>query len=369
MTLGRILQQKPGRDASREAVSRPGDAEGQRLPSLSGRLLRSRALLSMILAGGILYLVFRQGLGLDWREVWGNVEEADPTLLVLALAVFYTSFYVRALRWKALLANVGYGREDGLWMPSSWGFARIMYISWFVNCVTVARLGDVYRGYLLKRRARISFAVTLGTILAERVLDLAVLAAMLSGSALIAFHGSMPSGVSGAPGLGAAVSALGLAALFAACRFGGAIEQLLPARVRAHYGRFARGMAGSFRRLPALVGYSAAGWVIESVTLYLVADAIGVDLSVWAAMAVALVASLLSVFPFTPSGLGVAEAGMVVALGWLGLQAGAAGTVAILDRLITYWSIVFFGLPVYLSGPSRSQPGKLALSTDSGKEL
>jgi hypothetical protein len=39
-------------------------------------------------------------------------------------------------------------------MPPTLGLARIMYIAWFANCVTVARLGDIYRGYLLKAKAR-----------------------------------------------------------------------------------------------------------------------------------------------------------------------------------------------------------------------
>ncbi|MGB3634969.1 MAG: lysylphosphatidylglycerol synthase transmembrane domain-containing protein [Rubrobacteraceae bacterium] len=340
--------------------------------SLRGRFLNPRTLLSVLLAGAVLFLVFRQFLGLDWHEVWTNVTEANPIFLVVALGVFYTSFYVRALRWKVLLENVGYSRETRVRMPSSWGLARIMYISWFANCVTVVRIGDAYRGYLLKRRAGVSFTVTLGTILAERVLDLAVLAVMLLGSILIVFHGSMPSGVSGPLLAGAIVSALGVATLLILRRFGDSVGRLVPVRFRETYRRLAHGMSGSVARVPALVGYSIAGWAIESATLYLVARSIGADISVWGAISVALVASLLSVFPFTPAGLGVAEAGIILALGWLGVPADIAATIAILDRLITYWSIVFFGFPVYLLGPGRSpetRPGKFIISTESRKEL
>jgi uncharacterized protein (TIRG00374 family) len=62
-------------------------------------------------------------------------------------------------------------------MPSAFGLTRIMYLAWFTNCITVARLGDAYRGYLLKKAMGVSFAVTLGTVLAERLLDLLVMAA------------------------------------------------------------------------------------------------------------------------------------------------------------------------------------------------
>jgi hypothetical protein len=39
----------------------------------------------------------------------------------------------------------------------------------------VAQLGDVYRGYLLKQEAEVSLPLTLGTILAERLVDLVTL--------------------------------------------------------------------------------------------------------------------------------------------------------------------------------------------------
>ncbi len=143
------------------------------------RTFRRRNAVSFLLALVALYLVFRQGFDLDWREAWKNMRGASWGLISLAFLVFYSSFFFRTLRWQVLLLNAGYGRTAGQPMPSTFGLARIMYLAWFANCITVARLGDLYRSYLLKRSAGISFAVTLGTVLAERVLDLAVLAVLL----------------------------------------------------------------------------------------------------------------------------------------------------------------------------------------------
>ncbi len=160
----------------------PGDDAAGASPlggRLGRRVFRPRNAVSFLLALAVLYLVYQQLLDLDWREAWANVRGASTGLFVFALAVFYCSFPLRALRWKALLGNVGYSRAAGRPMPSALGLTRIMYIAWFANCVTVARLGDAYRGYLLKKEAGVSFAVTLGTILAERLLDLLVLAAMM----------------------------------------------------------------------------------------------------------------------------------------------------------------------------------------------
>ena len=57
---------------------------------------------------------------------------------------------------------------------------------------------------------------------------------------------------------------------------------------------------------------------------------------------------MLTAIPITPSGLGLTEAGMVLLLGRLGLDAGTAGAVTLLVRLINYWSIVVIGAVLYL---------------------
>src|SRR5438270_10492750 len=68
------------------------------------------------------------------------------------------------------------------------GLTEILYISWFVNCVVPAKLGDLYRAYLAKLWGHISWSKTVGTILAERIIDILVLGALLAGSGFILFH-------------------------------------------------------------------------------------------------------------------------------------------------------------------------------------
>jgi len=244
-----LLGEGLDRDARRRKTSPVSEETGATTPPPSlRRLLRPRNILSVVLVAVVLYAVFRRGLGFDRGEVWGYVRETDPLLFVLAFALFYASFFVRALRWRVLLANVGYGRESGQPMPSAWGLTRIMYVSWFANCVTVARLGDVYRGYLLKRSAGVSFAVTLGTILSERILDLAVLGVMLCAAGLLVFHGTIPPEVLNALALCVALAALTAGGLAFLRRFRGrlgkTISTVLPARLHVHYEGLERGVAG-----------------------------------------------------------------------------------------------------------------------------
>ncbi len=68
---------------------------------------------------------------------------------------------------------------------------------------------------------------------------------------------------------------------------------------------------------------------------------------------VALAASLLTTVPFTPAGLGVVEGAVIAVLLWgrvdgLPLDEALVGTIALLDRAITYWSLLLVGAVVYL---------------------
>jgi uncharacterized protein (TIRG00374 family) len=332
------------------------------------RLVRLRTAASFFLGLAILYLAYRRGFDLEWRELWTHVTDANHALLALAFAAFYCSFPVRALRWRMLLGNVGYHGDAGQPMPPALGLTRIMYLAWFANCATIARLGDAYRGYLLSESAGVSFMVTLGTILAERLLDLAVLAVLLSATVLVAFHGVLPSEVAGVVITGFVLLVIGMVGLLSTRRMRVLIERVLPARFHGYYERFEHGTTGSFHRVPLLIVYTVIGWAIECLTLYAVAAAAGTPVSVAGAIVVALVASLLSVVPFTPSGLGVAEVGMVLVLQWMGLDTDAAGAVTILSRAINYWSIVFFGFVLYLFGTGRPIKARINASFGRKKE-
>jgi uncharacterized protein (TIRG00374 family) len=318
------------------------------VPRLGSRVFRARNIFSFFLALAILYLVFRQGFEVNWETVWRHVRGTNLVLFALAFSVFYCSYYVRSLRWRVLLENVGYGQKANHAVLSTLGLAKIIYLAQFVNCITVARLGDLYRAYLLRQSANISFVITLGTIVAERLLDLMVVAVMLGATVLIVFHGALPQE---AIGLIVVALALSLAAVFGLLAVRSSrtlVERLLPARIRGYYRRFERGTVGSFRRIPLVVAYSVAGWVIEGATMYLVAAAVGSPISVVGALMVALIASLLSTIPVTPSGLGITEVGTVLVLQWLGMDANVAGAIVFLNRLITYWSIVFLGFILYV---------------------
>src|SRR6266852_185872 len=173
------------------------DAEESQPPSLGKRFFNLRTLLSFALGFAILAFLFTRvqidvGAILDW------VRQANPALLLLAFIAFYATFPIRALRWRRLLDNVElYTHEEGGRRQGIPALAEIIFLGWFANCIVPAKLGDAYRAYLLKLNASVSFSTTLGTILAERIIDVVVLFLLMLAATGLSFGRAIPAEVLG----------------------------------------------------------------------------------------------------------------------------------------------------------------------------
>jgi glycosyltransferase 2 family protein len=230
----------------------------------------------------------------------------------------------------------------------------MMALGSFANSVSVAQAGDLYRGYLLNQESQLSLPMTLGTILAERLVDLVTLVGLLAATALTVYSGRLPQQGTDALLAGLGLSLAGMVGLLVLPGSRQVVERVLPARWHETYARFEHGAVRSLRPLPLLLVYSALGWLLEGATLLLLGTAVGVDLSTGGALVAGLVASLLSVEPITPGGLGVTEPGIVLVLTSLGASAAGASAVALLNRLVNYASLAVAVVLLYvLSARSR----------------
>jgi uncharacterized protein (TIRG00374 family) len=71
-------------------------------------------------------------------------------------------------------------------------------------------------------------------------------------------------------------------------------------------------------------------------------------LPVSAIIFIALSSSLLTAVPFTPAGLGIVEVVITGVLTFFGISSSLGGAVTLLDRVINFWSIIVFGLILYI---------------------
>jgi glycosyltransferase 2 family protein len=338
-----------------ETIESATEVETSRAPALAERFFNVRTLLSFGLGFGILVFLFTH-VQIDVGAILEWVRQANPWLLAAAFVAFYATFPVRAIRWRRLLDNAELDTaEEGNKRLGVAPLSEIIFLGWFANCIVPAKLGDAYRAYLLKLNAGVSFSTTIGTIFAERIIDVIILFLLMLAATGLSFGRAVPGQILVLMQIGLVLVLLVVVGLIMMRRFRPLVERVLPARLHGQYARFEHGTLQSFRGIPALVGLTGMAWAGEVVRLYLVTLSLGLGgIAQSVIVFVALAAALMTTLPLTPAGLGFAE-GAIVAVLLLAKAAGltpgmddhAAASIALLDRAISYWSLIVIGLVVY----------------------
>ena len=305
---------QPGPDAAAgtpgpELAVPPADAV-----SLGRRLREPRTIISIVLPLILLVLALRT-IGVSLTDLVNGFKQADKRLLLAAMVVFYIGFPLRGWRWSRILRATRFR----LHVPDS---TEILFLSWFVNCLVPAKLGDVYRAYLLKLNcAPASVSRTFGTVFIERLLDIFAIAVLGLAAGFWSFRNGFPPAISFVVVLGIGTVVAIAVGLLTLRNFGrGLLVRFgVPHRFVDLYDKFEEGVFGAIgvRQLPPLVIVTGLIWATEGLRLFLVVQALGfpdVELGLSGAFFVALIGSLLTAVPLSPAGLGVVEVGVGLVL-------------------------------------------------------
>lgn len=134
-----------------------------------------------LLLGIYLIWYFFNGMSEKSLEVFYNsLREANYFWIVLALALSFFAFCVRAYRWKYVLEPMGYKTKF-------WNRYHAMMIGYLVN-LTIPRAGEASRAAMLFRSDGVPFSKSFGTIIGERAVDLIMLATVAALTALLGFE-------------------------------------------------------------------------------------------------------------------------------------------------------------------------------------
>lgn len=334
--------------------------------SIGRRLFNWRTLVPLIIV--IVALVFfAQKANINPQKTWAAMRSANILFLLAAFFIYYLSFPIRTLRWRLLLRNVGYTKANGVHLPKFWKLLEIIYISWFANVIVPAKLGDLYRAYLLRKETGLSASRTFGTVLAERLLDLIILLLLFIPAVMISLHENLPPQLQAGLKITLAAVLVGIAGLVILRMFPNQIARPIPRRFHSHYDHFQAGTLGSFRRhMPTLTGLTIAVWACESLRFFFIALAlnlIGGSLVhiIAAALFIALGEALLTVVPFTGGGVGLVEGGMLAMIALFTPATNLAAAGILIDRAISLLSILVIGFVVFMIAFGREtvkQPKK-----------
>lgn len=306
---------------------------------------------SLALAAGLLYLALR---GADLSAVGTAMAEGAWGWFLPFLGITIVSVVLRAWRWGLLLDALP--ERDGREAVGLGVTTASVFIGYLVN-YAAPRLGEVARTANVARRTATSFSGVLGTVVAERVLDVIALAAVLGGVAVLygdrleaiwaeASRGVVAQAESLPTALLIAV-ALVAVALLSAAAWAVSRRSALRGRLTGLIGTFRDGLLTVLRsgRALSLVGSTIAMWVCYALMadfpLRLLgiaqANGLGHD-DAWAVMAVGGIGMALP----APGGTGSFHYATVLALTELfGVAVTPAATYALLVHAA---GIVFYSV-------------------------
>lgn len=284
---------------------------------------------------------------------------ASQLLLVLSVLVYVGITLVRGLRWYLILRRAG--------VPASMGDTQaLIVVGYMGNTVLPARGGELLRIFFLGRRTGCSRVTILGTILAERLLDVFALLGLLLALALVT-----ATEVRGISDLGATAAivllalVLGLPAVWriARPRFSAALRRRVASLTLA-----TRNLLSAQGLL--LVALTAVIWVGEGLLYWLVGQALHLRLDILQGCFLVVLSSLAAAIPAAPGYLGTYDAAILLGLGAMHIHGGAAISFALLVRLVIFVPITLAGLVLVvaryggLSSLRRARPAGGAEGAD-----
>ena len=240
----------------------------------------------------------------DWSQMRVAVGQlgGQPWLLAVLVFAYTGAFFLRALAWRAL-------------SPGSIGIYQIfvsIQAGLLVNHLTPLKLGEIVRP-LLAARHGMTIAEAATTTAVARYMDFA---------ALLAIAAVVGAAASLATGTELWLEALALpAGVILIC--GGALLSMRHSLGFGVFPRFVRTRLEllqnqlrqlSVKRIAHAMLWTLPSWVLEAAVILVAAKALGIELSITAAVAVTAFTILFQVFHVTPGGIGVYEAVMTGAL-------------------------------------------------------
>jgi glycosyltransferase 2 family protein len=361
-----IVEKKKAELLTQESQEEPEITQEQL--SIGKRLLNWRTIVPLVIVI-VALVIFAQKVNINPKLTWAAMRSANIYFILAAFLVYYLSFPIRTIRWRMLLENVGYTEENGIHLPKFWKLLEIIYVSWFANVIVPAKLGDVYRAFLLRREAGLPASRTFGTVLAERLLDLIVLLLLFIPATIISLHENLPPVLQLGLKITMMAVIVGIIGLFMLRMFPTQIGMVVPKRFRGYYNQFQEGTLGSFRRVPSLTALTVGVWACEAFRFFFIALALNLFAgssflqALTASLFIALGEALLTVIPFTGGGIGLVEGGMLAMITLFTPNTSLAAAAIVIDRAISLFSLLVIGFIVFMitigrQATMQSQPQK-----------
>ena len=286
------------------------------------RILRIATILAVAI--GLWFFVKK----IDWGKLGDHLATAKIWPLVLAAVVNFVLLVGKAVCWRIMLAPRHH--------VSTLRLTRYTIVAFSASVLAPARAGELLRVWLLKKRDGVPTADVAAVAIAEKLLD---------GVTILVFVAPLPWLL---PDLPAWVTdSILICAGVAFAAFVGLF--IAVGRVKDPKSWFARFIAGMhvLRSGRRLIGAMAALWIVwvaDLLMIWLVAYAVGIDLSIPAGLLVLFTLNLAITAPSTPASVGALEVGVLAGTKLLGIPDEPAFALALLYHVLQIVPLVIVGL-------------------------
>ena len=300
---------------------------------MNRRFALIQALFSIVALGAVIWWASRQ----DAPDIPSDTNAV--AWLLGALAFYVVATVVRAERWHAILkqTKIEAKRSD------CYGLSTVGYMG---NNVLPARAGEALRVVLLDGRTGAGKRKILGTIVAERVLDLIALVVIFVLTVYLVLEGDVLPTDSPLliAGIGVAALALLAVAAWIVHRRGGMqrVRDVVRPLMDAPRALLNRGGA-------VLLVVTFVLWGLEGGVYLAVARAIDLDISVSGAMYLVALTNFVAALPAAPGSIGTFDAAVAFGAKALGASGSVAVTYLLLLRFVLYVPITVVGLIVLVA--------------------
>ena len=300
---------------------------------MNRRFALIQALVSLIALGAVVWWASHQ-------EAPELPSGADAIAWLAAALLFYTiASLLRGERWHGILANIGVDARRA----DCYALTCVGYMG---NNVLPARAGELLRVVLLSTRCPAGKRTVLGSVVAERLLDAAVLASIF----VVVVYGVLSSTVlpTDRPLLFAGI---GVVLLLLACA---GVVVLRRHHVFERAREWLRPLADAPRALLSrqgilLLGLTYVVWAFEAAVYLAVARAVGLDISGMGALYLVALTNFFAALPAAPGSIGTFDAAVIFGSKAIGASGSAAVSYLLTLRFVLYVPITVVGFVILVT--------------------
>jgi glycosyltransferase 2 family protein len=308
-----------------------------------------RFIVGLLFTAASLALLFRV---IDWSTTLAVLRAADWKFIALAVSCLIVSLVAKTVRWRLLLPS-----DSQVTTPRLY---RILHISFLLNNVLPARLGDVARITMTTKQPGVRFGHVLSSMLTERATDgLTLVACFVLVSPFLPVPNDYLPWLHGAWAGLASLSAIVVVAIALRRRLGRVFARLTVGRqfpgsqrLRDEAASFHEGLArlASRDHVFSIWGWSWAAWLGAFAINYLLMRALGIQAPMAVAVLLTCTTNLAMLLPSSPGYVGVFHAAATLSLIPFGVGSAQAFGFAILAHLVNVLPVSILGAAFLLWG-------------------